>query len=209
MLKYLIGFLKYLMNTRVSKFAFVDNISIIDKKAKIYRGSKVFNSSIGKYSYLGKKSSLVCAKVDKYCSIAGGVSIGLGEHTLEKISTSPIFTEKRNAAGESWTDQECVYPYKRVSIGNDVWIGSRVIIKGGVNVGDGAVIAAGAVVTKDVPPYAIVGGVPAKLIRFRFSRDIIEKLLEIKWWNMPEKELQKNIHLFQKDNITIEELRQL
>ena len=93
-------------------------------------------------------------------------------------------------------------------LGNDVWVGSHVLINGGVTVGHGAVIGAGAVVVKDVPPYAIVGGVPAKIIRFRFSPEVIEKLLELQWWNLPDETLKEHIALFQQENITVEDLSQ-
>jgi len=85
---------------------------------------------------------------------------------------------------------------KRTQIGNDVWIGARAIVLDGISIGDGAVIAAGAVVTKDVPPYAIVGGVPAKLIRYRFEDDVIQELLKWKWWDLSLDDLQKNAPQF-------------
>lgn len=78
-----------------------------------------------------------------------------------------------------------------------------------MTIGDGAVVAAGAVVVKDVPPYAVVGGVPAKVIKYRFPNDIIDKLEEIKWWDIPEEKLKKNIHLFQSEDITIEQLNKI
>ena len=90
-----------------------------------------------------------------------------------------------------------------------MWVGSHVLINSGVTIGDGAVIGAGAVVVKDVPPYAVVGGVPAKVIRYRFSDEIIAKLKELQWWNLPEKKLRTNIALFQKENVTIENLKGL
>ena len=207
MLKYILGFLKHLFNRAVSLGAMVDNLSVIDKKAKINRKTKVFNSSIGAYSYLSKHSSLVYAAVGKYCSIGPNSAIGLGHHTLNNLSTSPLFTEKHNATGHVWTDKQDIYPFKKVFVGNDVWIGTSVIIVGGVSIGDGAVIAAGAVVTKDVPPYAVVGGVPAKVIKYRFSEDVIKHLEELQWWNLPEEKLKSCIALFQKENVTIEELK--
>lgn len=94
-------------------------------------------------------------------------------------------------------------------MGNDVWIGSRVMVVGGVTIGDGAVIAAGAVVTKDVPPYAVVGGAPAKVIKYRFSEDIVKFLEELEWWNLPESELKKHIELFQTEGVKIGDLKRL
>ena len=88
--------------------------------------------------------------------------------------------------------------YKEIYIGNDVWVGTRVLIMGGVTIGNGAVVAAGAVVTKDVPPYAIVGGVPARVIKYRFPEDVIQKLEASKWWTLDDDTLKQNIHLFQK-----------
>ncbi|MDL4470788.1 CatB-related O-acetyltransferase [Citrobacter braakii] len=81
---------------------------------------------------------------------------------------------------------------KNTTIGNDVWIGNDVVLKGGISIGDGAVVAANSVVTKDVPPYAIVAGVPAKIIKYRFESDIIEQLLKIKWWNYNYTDLPDN-----------------
>lgn len=128
---------------------------------------------------------------------------------MQCVSTSPIFTQKINALQECWVENE-VFTHKskdeRVFIGNDVWVGSHVLVKGGVHIGNGACVAAGAVVVKDVPPYAIVGGVPAKVIRYRFSPEIIQRLLELEWWNMDEEMLKDNISFFQRDNISLDEV---
>ena len=161
------------------------------------RFTKVFRSSLDDYSYVGRDSALVCAKVGKFCSIATNVKIGMGTHRMDYLSTSPIFTELSNGLGHSWTTENMVEPYKEVIIGNDVWIGERAMILGGVKVGDGAVIGAGAIVTKDVPPYAVVGGVPAKIIRYRFPEDQIDDLLKLQWWNRPDETLRNILKLFQ------------
>lgn len=208
MFKYLIGFIKNLFNPAVSCLAIVDGSSCVDKKAKVYRAAKIFHSTLNKYSYVGKRSCLINAEIGSFCSIAADVCVGMGIHDMSKLSTSPLFNEKTNGTGHSWTNQ-IAFPYERVVVGNDVWIGERALIKGGVTIGNGAVIGAGAIVTKDVPPYAIVGGVPARIIRYRFSPELIEKIERLQWWSMSEDDLRRNIHFFQMDNITIESIESI
>lgn len=197
MLKYLLGFILNLLNPAVSIFAKIDNRSHVSRKAKVYGNVQVTNSTMGDYSYVGRNSRVIHADIGKFCSIAGETKIGMGTHTLDKISTSPIFTEAKNGTKHSWVKEPAVNPFKRVVVGNDVWIGQCVMVMGGVTIGDGAVIGAGAIVTKDVPPYAIVAGVPAKIIRYRFSDEVISHLCDIKWWNLPEEEIRNSISLYQ------------
>ncbi len=197
MFKYILGLLKNLFNPAVSLFTKIDSESAVSRKAKVYGKTQVTNSTIGDYSYVGRNSRVVHADVGKFCSISGAVRLGMGTHTLEKLSTSPIFTERHNSTKHQWTDVQTDNPFKRVTVGNDVWIGTGVMVMGGVAIGDGAVIGAGAIVTKDVPPYAVVAGVPAKVIRYRFTDEEIQTLEEVKWWNQTDEELRNNISLFQ------------
>ncbi|MCF8296152.1 MAG: CatB-related O-acetyltransferase [Melioribacteraceae bacterium] len=130
----------------------------------------------------------------------------LGLHpTIDFVSTSPSFfslnppnglllVEKQKFKEHKYIDKEKKFVVK---IGNDVWIGNNVIILDGITIGDGAVIAAGSVVTKDVEPYSIIGGVPAKLIRYRFSNDKIEFLLKFRWWQKELDWILKNIQYFE------------
>lgn len=161
-----------------------------NKTAVIEHNANVRYSTVGKYTYISAKSSVVYAKIGNFCSIASNVGIGGGAHMLDAVSTSPVFNKGRNLFGTNFANIDFL-PYKTTIIGNDVWIGNRALILQGVTIGDGAVVGAGSVVTKDVEPYAIVAGNPAKVIRKRFDEETIEKLLELKWWDMPDEEIKK------------------
>lgn len=202
------GIIKCLFNPRISFFSFISIDNKIDKTSYIYRGVKAKGSVIGGYSYISNNTELENVTIGRFCSIADHCRLGLASHKLSGLSMSPIFSLKHNALKYFWIDNDVeVKKLEKVIIGNDVWIGSHALIKGNIKIGDGAVIGAGAVVTKDVPPYAVVGGVPARIIKYRFSQEIIDKLLEIKWWNLPENILKENIELFQTDNITFDLLQ--
>jgi acetyltransferase-like isoleucine patch superfamily enzyme len=200
MSKYLLGLFINIFKKHVSLFAMIDIKSKVSKNAKVNRGVKVFDSTIDSYTYVGPKTEIVCAAIGKFCSIARNCSIGLASHSIKNISTSPIFTEKHNGTGYSWSSVNSTQEIKRVNVGNDVWIGINVIVMAGVKIGNGAIIGAGTLVTKDIPDYAIAVGIPAKVIKYRFESSVIEKLLDLKWWDLPESKLKKNIDLFQKSN---------
>lgn len=207
MLSYLIGKLKFLFRLRyVSLFSLIDKDSTVEAHARVYHHTKIIKSTICKYSYISPYSTVILTNMGKFCSVGSGVNIGLAGHPVKYMSLSPIFYSSNNALREKWTNEVSFSESRPVTIGNDVWIGQNAIILGGLNIGNGAVIGAGAVVTKDVPDYAVVGGVPAKIIKFRFSENIINTLLRIKWWDCPEKTLKKNIQLFRTDELTVEKL---
>lgn len=158
----------------------------------------VINSSLGDFSYVGINSFLQNALVGKFVCIGPNVQIGLGDHPLnDNISIHPCFYSTAAQCGITFTEKDLYEEYREVKIGNDVWIGANVIIKGGITIGDGAVIASSAVVTKDVEPYSIVGGIPARHIRYRFDADKIEQLLKFKWWNKDIGWLKENVDLMQ------------
>lgn len=198
---FVLGLIKYFFNPRISILAFVSANAVIDKTAYLYRGVKAKKCTIGAHSYVSANTDIENAEIGKFCSIADHCRVGMSSHTLSFISTSPIFTQRFNALHEQWINENTIEvksSEERVVIGNDVWIGSHVLINGGVHIGDGACVAAGAVVVKDVPPYAIVGGVPAHIIRYRFSEEVIDSLLEQPWWEFSESTLKQKIPLFQK-----------
>lgn len=159
--------------------------------------------TIGKFTYGNPQFMLWDSSeridIGSFCSIANEVTIfGGGEHNSNWISTFPL----RIAFNESMAHQDGHPATKgRTIIGNDVWIGYRATILSGVSISDGAIIGAGSVVTKNVPPYAIVAGNPAKLIKYRFSFNQIESLLKICWWNWETDKIQKNLALLSSPNI--------
>ena len=153
-----------------------------ESPASIGAESILNNVHFGGHSYCGNHCQISNTEVGRYTSIGPQVLIGLGLHPTTRVSTYPGFYSARGFADSQYVDSAFV-EYKSSTIGNDVWIGARVIILDGINIGDGAIVAAGAVVTKDVPPYAIVGGIPAKLIGKRFNDEIIWKMQDEAWWN--------------------------
>lgn len=181
----------------VSFWARVEH-SQISKKAKICRHCVLNHAEVGDYSYVSPDTRVIHASIGKFCSVGGDCVIGMGTHTMDYLSTSPVFTMSNNATGYCWTNENLAEEYQRITIGNDVWIGQRVIVMGGINIGDGAVVGAGAVVTHDVPPYAVVAGVPAKIIRYRFDSATIADLQQLRWWDKSDKWLKDNISMFQK-----------
>lgn len=208
-LKYLRGTLLHLFHPGVSLLAMIDSESSVSRKARVYPMSKLFRSQVGDYSYICPGTQLTCVEMGKYCSVATECLIGLAAHSLRGMSTSPLFTERDNPTGSCWTESHEENVLHPVVIGNDVWIGARVIVLGGITIGNGAVIGAGSVVTRDVPPYAVVAGVPARLIRYRFEEPIIRHLEELSWWDKSEEELKQLLPLFQQPSFSDKDLEQI
>lgn len=174
--------------------------STIAPKVVLHPGVYIYRSSIAEYSYVTPDSHLAYAYIGRFCSIGQEVRIGFPRHPARDfISTYPAFFSSNNRGCQrAFVEESCFEEMPPVTkIGHDVWIGNRVIIPGGITIGTGAILAAAAVVTKDVPPYAIVGGNPARLIRYRFEVDDIRFLLASEWWNLSEEKLRRLTHLFQ------------
>jgi acetyltransferase-like isoleucine patch superfamily enzyme len=169
----------------------------VDLGMRVFLGEDVWlkNCSIGESSYVGSNSRVQRAKIGRYTSIGPNVHIVLGNHPTSFVSTHPTFYAN-NKAFPCFSDKVYFEEYGKVEIGNDVWIGKNVIIPGDVEIGDGAIVVAGAVVTRDVEPYSIVGGVPAKHIRYRFNEPMRRALLKDKWWNKDRLWLKENFMKF-------------
>lgn len=165
--------------------------SFLESDVSVYSESNVIDCTVGRFTYIAGQCSLSLVKIGKFCSIGPQLLCGNGEHPTDFVSTHPVFFSNLKQCGKSFTEKNLFEERKEIIIGNDVWIGARVFIKDGVTIGNGAIVGAGSVVVKDVPDYAIVGGVPAKVIRFRFTEDIITKLQSIEWWNLSEEKLRK------------------
>ena len=183
--------------------------SLIDKTAKIASGSLVSDVKLGRYSYSGYDCWLINCEIGNYCSIAGNVYIGGAEHPMEWVSTSPVFQNIRHSGPTKRFVMYDVKKTKRTYIGSDVWIGHGVSVKAGVSIGHGAVIATGAVVTKDVEPYSVVGGCPAKFIKYRFGQDIRERLLTTEWWNLSDDKVAKIAPFIREPDKFLEEIEKI
>jgi acetyltransferase-like isoleucine patch superfamily enzyme len=167
----------------------------------IYQQCRLGKTRLGSYSYMGEWANAGSLNVGRFCSIGPHLLVGLGSHPTDFVSTSPVFYSTRKQCGITFADRNYFEEYQATQLGHDVWIGSRVYLRDGVRIGNGAIVASGAVVVKDVPDYAIVGGVPARLIRFRFPENIISDLLKIEWWNWSEDKLREAQPLFAQNDI--------
>lgn len=160
--------------------------------SKLDRNNLLYYSEINNYSYTGQFTIIQHTKIGKFCSISWGVTIGPGEHDYKRISSHDFVYNDHYGIKPKNLDEPFNRYKKNLVIGNDVWIGANSTILRGVTIGNGAVIGANAIVNKDIPPYAIAVGNPAKIINYRFSDNIIQKLEETKWWNFSHKKLQKH-----------------
>ena len=170
--------------------------SSLGKHTRIDRNNFLTNVVLGNYSYTGPFDMIFHCKIGKFVSISYGVTIGAPEHNYHLLTTHPFIyndeydlLDKRDLVRNDKFDKPLV-------IGNDVWIGCNATILRGVSIGDGAVIGANSLVNKDVPPYAIVAGCPARIVKYRFEKEMIDKLLQLEWWNWDENKIRENAHLF-------------
>lgn len=212
-------FLRNLINfTLRAKYTFIDKVKVGEKtklrhsilEANVSIGSEcnITNSSIGRYSYLANNCYLPSTKVGAFCSIASHTILAAGNHPSNYLSTSPVTYKNKTTYAQGFVNQPTYQDeYKYVDdkqkffceIGNDVWIATRVTLvcgRNGLRIGNGAIVRSGSVVTKDIPPYAIVQGVPAHIIGYRFETEIIEKIEKLSWWNKDDKWIKAHAQYF-------------
>ena len=190
----------------ISFSAYWDSKTKFTRTTALGKRTRCFNVVIGNYSSIRQGGAAMNAIIGNFTVIAKGCEIGLGVHPTNYLTCHSIFYKNT-----PWGfHKEWVKPIEDIAkityIGNDVWIGAKSIVMDGVTIGNGAIVAAGSVVTKDVPHFAIVGGAPAKIIRFRFSQEIIDRLEEIQWWNLPDEETTRVIALFHIKNPTLDDI---
>ena len=180
--------------TRILCFRFKKKISANSKHSKKIKLFSPNIAHIGQYSY-GSPDLYVASDettIGKFCSLGMRIVLGHGIHPTSFLSSSPYFYFNELDFKRDDTPAHPEYwELNPIHVGNDVWIGDGVFVKNGVNIGDGAIIGARAVVTSDIPPYAIAVGVPAKIIKYRFSPEIIKQLLELKWWDLDPEIIKK------------------
>lgn len=187
------------MNSRTGSQVESWNVSrraSIGYRAIVRRAVEIYDDVVlGDYSYVsGPRTYIESARIGKFCSIARQTVIGPGNHDLDAVTTHPFPVSPAYGGLVAAARHQPQQPPP--VIGNDVWVGINSIIVRGVTIGDGAVVAANSVVTNDVPPYAIVGGAPARLIRYRFDQETISALQRIRWWDWCEEDLRQRAAMF-------------
>jgi phosphonate metabolism protein (transferase hexapeptide repeat family) len=170
--------------------------SSVGEYVDLFANTTLIESSIDDYSYTAGNVQAIYTEIGKFCSIANSTVINPGNHPMWRV-TQHHFTYRRKQYGFDTKDDDEFFNWRRehkCTLGHDIWIGHGAIILPGVTVGTGAVIGAGSVVTKDIPPYSIAVGVPAKVIKKRFSDDIITQLLKTEWWDWSREKIEASFN---------------
>ena len=178
------------------------NNCIIDKSSTVGPRTEMTSCKLGRYSYVGQQCFMVNADIGGFCSIADRVTIGGASHPMNYVSTSPVFHVGKNVLHKNFSNHKITETEITV-IENDVWIGQGAFIKAGVKIHNGAVVGMGSIVTKDVPPYEIWAGNPARKINDRFDEEIKNSLIKSKWWEWDDSKIASQAHLFNKPELFI------
>jgi hypothetical protein len=169
--------------------------SVLGPWTAIGPNCSISESTFGDYSYCAGDVSIIYSEVGKFCSFASHVRLNPGNHPMDRV-TQHHMTYRRAQYGFGELDDEAFFDWRRadkVTVGHDVWLGHGVLLMPGVSVATGAVIGAGAVVTRDIAPYTIAVGVPARPLRQRFTNEVVEKLMQIAWWDWPREVLEERL----------------
>jgi len=193
--------LKKKKNIKYGKKSFIGFSTICEGNNGFGKNSIITSSHMGYGSYIAQNTKISKTRIGRYCSIGPNVNCIFGKHPSDTfVSTHPVFFSLKTPVNFTYAKKQLFQefsmtkePEKKytIKIGNDVWIGANVSIFDGIEIGDGAIVAANALVNKNVAPYTIVGGVPAKIIKKRFSNEDIEFLSKLKWWDKPEEWIVK------------------
>ena len=199
-------YLKRKHGVKFGKKVFIGFSTICEGQNSFSSNSSIVSSFIGYASYLAEGTRFSRTKIGRYCSIGPNVSCIFGKHPSKTfVSTHPAFFSLKNPVDlyysktqrfKEFADFRIEKGKYSIIIGNDVWIGANVSIMDGVKIGDGVIIAANALIIKDVPPYTIIGGIPAKKIKMRFSQEEIEFLLKLKWWDKSKTWIEDHAEYF-------------
>lgn len=202
-------------NNSIGDFSTLRNVEM-GIYSSVQRNCDLLRCKIGRYTIIEKNAVFHDIEIGSFCEISWHCNGGGDNHNYKLPSIhhwywQPIFGFETNIDNVGKHNFYKKLESEPCTIGNDVWIGSGVTINRKVRIGNGAVLASGCVVTKDVPDYAIVGGVPARVIKYRFDSDTIERLLNIQWWNWPDSVLRDNRHLFEVEvcNETLKKMEQI
>lgn len=209
-------------NSKAGAFVTIGNDCIVKDSVlhgnnSINRRNFVLRSSIGVFTYTGLNTLIRDTSIGNFCSLSWGVSIGGGNHSMENITTSTkerfhLLDGKNNKEAAGKAAKERMDVLSKCTIGSDVWIATNAVILNGVNIGNGAVIGAGSIVTKDVEPYSIVAGVPAKKVKMRFDDNTISQIEDLKWWGWPTDVIRTNLDLIYStkvDAYVLEKMREI
>lgn len=177
--------------SKIHAYSSISMNTAIAESCVIFPDVVLSHSELDRHTYIQRSTTIVNTGIGSFCSIGSNVKMGLPDHPLNYVSTHPAFYDPTQPIIKSFVNDVIYQAYKKTTLGHDVWVGDGAFIRAGVIIGTGAVVAAGSVVVKDVDPYSVVGGNPARHIKYRFESEIIDGLLKSQWWTFREDELSQ------------------